>query len=91
MGAEPRVSDKLSPFSDAEMFVPGATPRCHAKRQKQGATRGATLNMKASDGPRRNERPQHLGVVSQPTVLLVDVGGVDGTRTRGLRRDRPAF
>lgn len=24
-------------------------------------------------------------------VLLVDVGGVDGTRTRGLRRDRPAL
>jgi hypothetical protein len=43
------------------------------------------------DGTRWKQRPQHLEVVSGDAVFLVDVGGVDGTRTRGLRRDRPAF
>ena len=52
-----------------------------------GATPGATLKTKESDGERWSRRPLHLVVVSNLTDFLVDVGGVDGTRTRGLRRD----
>ena len=69
----------------------GCHAGCHAKGQKMGATPGATLKTKGSDGERWSRRPLHLVVVSNLTDFLVDVGGVDGTRTRGLRRDRPAF
>jgi hypothetical protein len=65
-----------SPLLCAAMFVPGATPGCYAQHRKQGATRGATLNTKASDGPRRNERPQHLAVIrggpDRPHVSSID-------------------
>jgi hypothetical protein len=81
MGVERRVDDYSTRCFCVARFVLGATPGCHAQHQKQGATRGATLNVKGSDGRRRNERPQHLAAVSRPTNLLVDVGGVDGTRT----------
>jgi hypothetical protein len=69
------------------VFAPPLTPRSFwvprqgatLSAKKQGATRGATLNVKASDRLRRAERPQHLAVVSRPTVLLVGCGGVSGT------------
>jgi hypothetical protein len=32
-----------------------------------------------------------LPVCDAFAMMAMDVGGVDGTRTRGLRRDRPAF
>ena len=65
----------------------GCHAGCHGNGQKRGATPGATLKIRGSDGERRNGRPLHLVVVSHVTDFLVDVGGVDGARTRGLRRD----
>ena len=64
---------------------PRGLPREHP------ATRPATRGMSANDGRGRKEQPPLIGVRSGEILLLVYRGGVDGTRTRGLRRDRPAF
>jgi integrase len=55
--------------------------RAKRARKKTGTPTGTVRGRRASE--KRGER-QHPG-------NRRDVGGVDGTRTRGLRRDRPAF
>ena len=51
-----RSTPVVADWSDEFDGPAGTAPWCHAQRQEQGATRGATLNVKASDGRRRNER-----------------------------------
>ena len=85
------VVSKPMDFLVSATLNAGCHAGCHANGQESGATPGATLKTKESDGERWSRRPLHLAVVSKPMDFLVDVGGVDGTRTRGLRRDRPAF
>jgi hypothetical protein len=43
------------------------------------------------DAWRRTARPQHVVVNAERIDYLEVSGGADETRTRDLRRDRPAF
>ena len=62
--------------------------------------KGVTNPQKA--GRFANQKPERMkppvlragGLFTVSSIQVIDwqvVGGVDGTRTRGLRRDRPAF